>query len=59
MKTVYQHAMDMEEAITKMEGLGHSFFVYLDAEDEKISIVYRREDGGYGVLQVNSPNVDL
>ena len=51
--------MDMEEAITKMEGLGHSFFVYLDAEDEKISIVYRREDGGYGVLQVNSPNVDL
>lgn len=51
--------MDMEEAITKMEGLNHSFFVYLDAEDEKISIVYRREDGGYGVLQVNSPGVDL
>lgn len=51
--------MDMEEAITKMEGLGHSFFVYLDDEDEKISVVYRREDGGYGVLQVNSPAVDL
>ena len=51
--------MDMEEAITKMEGLGHSFFVYLDDEDEKISVVYRREDGGYGVLQVNTPKVDL
>ena len=51
--------MDMEEAITKMEALGHSFFIYLDAEDEKVSVVYRREDGGYGVLQVNTPKVDL
>lgn len=51
--------MDMEEAITKMEALDHSFFVYLDAEDEKISVLYRREDGGFGVLQVNSPTVNL
>ncbi len=49
--------LDMEVAITKMEALDHSFFVYLDAEDEKISVLYKREDGGYGVLQVNSPDV--
>ena len=49
--------MDMEEAITKMEALNHSFFVYLDSEDEKISVLYRREDGGFGVLQVTSPDV--
>lgn len=51
--------MDMEEAITKMEALGHSFFVYLDNEDEKISVLYRREDNTYGVLQVNTPTVNL
>ena len=51
--------MDMEEAITKMEALDHSFFVYLDSEDEKVSVLYRREDGTYGVLQVNSPEVKL
>lgn len=51
--------MDMEVAITKMEALNHSFFVYLDSEDDKISILYRREDKGYGVLQVNSPGVLL
>lgn len=51
--------MDMEEAITKMEALGHSFFVYLDKEDERISVLYRREDKTYGVLQVNSPTVNL
>ena len=49
--------MDMEEAITKMEALGHSFFIYLDNEDEKISVLYRREDEGFGILQVNSPSV--
>ena len=51
--------MDMEEAITKMEALDHSFFVYLDSEDEKVSVLYRREDGTYGILQVNSPEVKL
>ena len=51
--------MDMEEAITKMEALDHSFFVYLDSEDEKVSVLYRRDDGNYGVLQVNSPEVKL
>ena len=51
--------MDMEVAITKMEALDHSFFIYLDSEDNKISVVYRRYEGGYGVLQVNSPSVKL
>ena len=51
--------MELDVAITKMEALGHSFFIYLDSEDEKVSVVYRREDGGYGVLQVNSPTPQL
>ena len=43
--------MDIEEAITRMEALGHSFFLYKDSEDEMTSVVYKRYDGGYGVIQ--------
>ncbi len=42
--------MFSDEAIEQMELLGHSFFVYRDAETEKISVVYRRHDGNYGLL---------
>lgn len=49
--------IDMEEAITKMEALDHNFYIYLDEEDNKVSVIYKRDDGGYGVLQVNSPSV--
>lgn len=52
-KEIYLEPMDMEEAITRMEALGHSFYIYLDEEDEKTSVLYRRADGGYGVIQVN------
>jgi len=40
-----------EDAIAQMEELGHAFFVFLDAETEQISVVYRRTDGNYGVIQ--------
>lgn len=44
--------IDLETAITKMEALGHSFYVYLDEEDGLISTLYKRDDGGYGLIQV-------
>ncbi len=40
-----------DEAIEQMELLGHHFFVYVDAADGRLSVVYRREDGDYGVLK--------
>lgn len=40
-----------EEAIEQMELLGHHFFLFVDAEDGRLSVVYRREDGDYGVLK--------
>jgi len=46
--------MEMEEAITRMEALGHNFFLYLDSEDERISVLYKREDGGYGIIQAEN-----
>lgn len=39
-----------EEAILQMNLLGHSFFLYHSTENDKIQVVYRRADGGYGVL---------
>jgi len=40
-----------EDAIGQMEELGHSFFVYLDAETEQVAVLYRRSDGNYGLIQ--------
>ena len=50
-KTITPKPMDMEEAIMQMELIGHSFFVYRDAESDSISIVYRRNDGDYGLIE--------
>ena len=46
-----------EDAIGQMEELGHSFFVYLDAETEQVAVLYRRSDGNYGLIQpVSGPS---
>ena len=44
-----------EEAILQMDLLGHSFFLYHSTENDKIQVVYRRADGGYGVLMEQLP----
>jgi putative sigma-54 modulation protein len=50
-KTVALAPMSEEEAIDQMELLGHSFFIFYNAETAKIGVLYRREDGNYGVLE--------
>ena len=40
-----------EDAMTAMEELGHEFFVFVDAETERIAILYRRDDGDYGLIE--------
>jgi len=57
-KSFLLEPMEMEEAITRMEAVGHDFFLYLDSEDERISVIYKREDGGYGLLEAEN-KVDL
>lgn len=42
--------MDEHEAIDQMELLGHTFFVYRDIANSNISVLYKRHDGTYGVL---------
>ena len=51
-KSITVSDMDLEEAITRMEMLDHDFFIYNDSEDDQIAVVYRRHEGGYGLIEV-------
>ncbi len=42
--------MSAEEAILQMNLLEHQFFVFVDDDTEKTSVVYKRHDGGYGLI---------
>jgi putative sigma-54 modulation protein len=42
--------MDPDEAIDQMELLGHDFFLFHNAEEDHLNVVYRRRDGSYGLL---------
>jgi len=50
-KSVTLVPMSEDEAIDQMELLGHSFFIFYNADTAKIGVLYRREDGNYGVLE--------
>lgn len=43
--------MDQEEAILQMNLLGHTFFVFSNAETKEVNVVYRRKDGNYGLIE--------
>ena len=43
--------MNSEEAILQMDLLGHNFFVYQDADSNKVNVIYIRKDGDYGLLE--------
>jgi putative sigma-54 modulation protein len=43
--------MISDEAIEQMELLGHSFYVFFNADDEAVNVLYKRRDGNYGLLQ--------
>jgi len=43
--------MSLDEAISQMELLGHDFFLFVDADTEKVNLLYRRKDGNYGLIE--------
>ncbi|MBR2895143.1 MAG: ribosome-associated translation inhibitor RaiA [Oscillospiraceae bacterium] len=51
-KRVTVKPMSAEEAILQMNLLGHDFFVYRN-ESDVVSVVYRRKNGGYGLLETD------
>jgi len=42
--------MSPEEATMQMDLLGHNFFVFRNGDNGNVNVVYRRNDGGYGLL---------
>lgn len=43
--------MSPEEAVLQMELIEHGFYMFRNIDSDEISIVYKREDGGYGLIE--------
>ncbi|WP_458121131.1 ribosome hibernation-promoting factor, HPF/YfiA family [Paenibacillus sp. Z6-24] len=43
--------MDVEEAILQMNLIGHTFFVFSNINSQQVNVVYRRDDGKYGLIE--------
>jgi len=43
--------MSVVEAVEQMELLGHSFFLFFDADTQQVRLLYRRNDGDYGLIE--------
>jgi len=44
--------MPEDEAINQMELLGHDFFLFINADTDKLNLLYRRKDGNYGLIEL-------
>ena len=44
--------MDVEDAIIQLDSLDHDFYVFEKSSDHKVAIVYKRKDGGYGLIDI-------
>ena len=42
--------MSIEDAILQMELLGHTFFIFKDLDKDKVQVIYKRDDGSYGLI---------
>ncbi|MBN1285574.1 MAG: ribosome-associated translation inhibitor RaiA [Anaerolineae bacterium] len=43
--------IDEQEAMERIEEVGHDFYMFLNANTGKVSVLYRREEGNYGLLE--------
>ena len=46
--------MSAEEAALQLELVGHDFFVFRNDESDEVNVIYRRRDGGYGLIEPQS-----
>ena len=53
-KRIAVTAMSEIEAVDQMELLGHAFYLFRDTESDALSVLYRRQADGYGILQAES-----
>lgn len=52
-KHIYLKPMSTEEAILQMNLLGHSFFLFKNAENDETNLVYKRNDKNYGLIEID------
>jgi putative sigma-54 modulation protein len=50
-KQFTMHPMSAEEAVLQLELVGHDFFVFRHEDTGEINVVYKRQDGGYGLIE--------
>ncbi|HZD72200.1 MAG TPA: ribosome-associated translation inhibitor RaiA [Actinomycetes bacterium] len=50
-KRIEMKPITPEEAVEQMELLGHDFFLFSNAETQQANVVYRRRNGGYGLIE--------
>jgi putative sigma-54 modulation protein len=50
-KQFNMNAMAPEDAVLQLELVGHDFFVFKNGESDEINVVYRRRNGGYGLIE--------
>ncbi len=50
-KTVSIKPQSVDEAILQMNMLGHEFYMFINSDNEEVSVVYKRKGGGYGLLE--------
>ena len=51
-KNISMKPMDEEEAILQIELLNHDFFVFKNIDEECVSVLYKRKDGNYGIINM-------
>ena len=51
-KDIDSKPMDEEEALLQMQLLNHDFFVFKNIEEECVSVIYKRKDDKYGIINV-------
>ncbi|MCI8794079.1 MAG: ribosome-associated translation inhibitor RaiA [Bacilli bacterium] len=49
-KDISSKPMSEEEAILQMDLLGHDFFLFKNDDEDCVSLVYKRKDGNYGII---------
>ena len=50
-KKIEVKPMDEEEAILQLELLGHEFYLFKNVDTDKEAVVYKRKNGGYGIIE--------
>ena len=51
-KEMEMKPMDEEEALIQIELLNHDFFVFKNIDEDCVSVLYKRKDGSYGIINV-------